>query len=98
MVVGADRIAANGDVANKVGTYGLALAARQAGIPALSPRPSRLIDEATKSGAAILELARRGGRDHSSPPPRLGHPRLSTLPSTSPRPNSYLRSSPRNGC
>jgi methylthioribose-1-phosphate isomerase len=33
VVVGADRIAANGDVANKIGTYSLALAARQAGIP-----------------------------------------------------------------
>jgi len=35
VVVGADRIAANGDVANKIGTYGLALAARRAGIPFL---------------------------------------------------------------
>ncbi|MGH3170137.1 MAG: S-methyl-5-thioribose-1-phosphate isomerase, partial [Trebonia sp.] len=33
VVVGADRVAANGDVANKIGTYSLALAARQAGIP-----------------------------------------------------------------
>jgi len=33
VVVGADRVAANGDVANKIGTYSLALAARRAGIP-----------------------------------------------------------------
>ena len=33
VVVGADRVAANGDVANKIGTYGLALAAHRAGIP-----------------------------------------------------------------
>jgi methylthioribose-1-phosphate isomerase len=57
VVVGADRIAANGDVANKVGTYGLALAARRAGIPFLVAAPESTIDEATTAGAAIpLEL------------------------------------------
>jgi S-methyl-5-thioribose-1-phosphate isomerase len=53
VVVGADRIAANGDVANKIGTYALALAARQAGIPFLVAAPESTIDEATPSGAAI---------------------------------------------
>ncbi len=53
VVVGADRIAANGDVANKIGTYGLALAARRAGIPFLVAAPESTIDEATPSGAAI---------------------------------------------
>ncbi len=53
VVVGADRIAANGDVANKIGTYGLALAARQAGIPFLVAAPESTIDQATPSGAAI---------------------------------------------
>jgi methylthioribose-1-phosphate isomerase len=53
VVVGADRIAANGDVANKIGTYGLALAARQAGIPFLVAAPESTIDPATPSGAAI---------------------------------------------
>ena len=33
MIVGCDRVAANGDVANKIGTYALALAARAAGVP-----------------------------------------------------------------
>src|SRR6202007_2519886 len=40
VIVGCDRVAANGDVANKVGTYGLALAARAAGIPFVVARPS----------------------------------------------------------
>jgi methylthioribose-1-phosphate isomerase len=53
VVVGADRIAANGDVANKIGTYSLALAARQAGIPFVVAAPESTIDPATPSGAAI---------------------------------------------
>jgi S-methyl-5-thioribose-1-phosphate isomerase len=53
VVVGADRIAANGDVANKIGTYSLALAARQAGIPFVVAAPESTIDAATASGAAI---------------------------------------------
>jgi methylthioribose-1-phosphate isomerase len=57
VVVGADRIAANGDVANKIGTYSLALAARRAGIPFVVSAPESTIDEATASGADIpLEL------------------------------------------
>ena len=57
VVVGADRVAANGDVANKIGTYGLALAARQAGIPFVVAAPESTIDEETPSGASIpLEL------------------------------------------
>ncbi|MGD0069898.1 MAG: S-methyl-5-thioribose-1-phosphate isomerase [Streptosporangiaceae bacterium] len=57
VVVGADRVAANGDVANKIGTYGLALAARRAGIPFLVAVPESTIDEATPTGAAIpIEL------------------------------------------
>ena len=53
VVVGADRVAANGDVANKIGTYSLALAARQAGIPFVVAAPESTIDAATPSGAAI---------------------------------------------
>jgi methylthioribose-1-phosphate isomerase len=51
--VGADRIAANGDVANKIGTYGLALAARAHGIPFYVAAPTSTIDPATSSGATI---------------------------------------------
>ena len=53
VVVGADRVAANGDVANKIGTYGLALAARAAGIPFLVAAPESTLDRSTPSGGAI---------------------------------------------
>ncbi len=53
VVVGADPVAANGDVANKIGTYALALAARQAGIPFVVAVPESTIDGATESGKRI---------------------------------------------
>ena len=53
VIVGADRIAANGDVANKIGTYGLALAAHAHGIPFYVAAPSSTVDVATPNGAAI---------------------------------------------
>jgi S-methyl-5-thioribose-1-phosphate isomerase len=57
VVVGADRVAANGDVANKIGTFSLALAARRAGIPFVVAAPESTVDEATATGADIpLEL------------------------------------------
>ena len=52
-LVGADRIAANGDVANKVGTYALALAARAHGVPFYVAAPSSTIDPAAPTGDAI---------------------------------------------
>lgn len=51
--VGADRIAANGDVANKIGTYALALAARAHGIPFYVAAPSSTVDLDTPDGAHI---------------------------------------------
>jgi S-methyl-5-thioribose-1-phosphate isomerase len=53
VVVGADRIAANGDVANKIGTYPLALAAARAGVPFLVAAPESTVDPDTADGAAI---------------------------------------------
>jgi methylthioribose-1-phosphate isomerase len=53
VIVGADRIADNGDVANKIGTYGLALAARAHGVPFYVAAPSSTIDPSTPSGAQI---------------------------------------------
>ena len=70
VVVGADRVAANGDVANKVGTYGLALAAHRAGIPFLVAVPESTIDEATPDGAAIPIELRAGRGDHGAGRPR----------------------------
>ncbi|MDN5747662.1 MAG: S-methyl-5-thioribose-1-phosphate isomerase [Pseudonocardia sp.] len=53
VVVGADRVAANGDVANKVGTYPLALAAARAGIPFVVAAPESTLDAATPDGDRI---------------------------------------------
>ena len=53
VIVGADRVAANGDVANKIGTYPLALAAARAGVPFLVAAPESTVDLATATGAAI---------------------------------------------
>ncbi len=53
VITGFDRVAANGDVANKVGTYGLALAARAAGVPFLVAGPSSSVDLRLPSGDGI---------------------------------------------
>lgn len=53
VVVGADRIAANGDVINKIGTYPLALAAARAGVPFLVAAPESTIDLRSPSGASV---------------------------------------------
>jgi methylthioribose-1-phosphate isomerase len=53
VVVGADRIAANGDTANKIGTYGVALLARAHGIPFYVAAPSSTFDLAILDGSAI---------------------------------------------
>jgi methylthioribose-1-phosphate isomerase len=75
--VGADRIAANGDVANKIGTYGLALAAKAHGIPFYVAAPTSTIDPATPNGLAIPIEERNseevtGWRGHRSAPPGVG--------------------------
>jgi methylthioribose-1-phosphate isomerase len=53
VVVGADRIAANGDTANKIGTYGVALLAQAHGIPFYVAAPSSTFDLSLQSGDAI---------------------------------------------
>jgi methylthioribose-1-phosphate isomerase len=53
VIVGADRIAANGDVANKVGTYGLALAAQAHRVPFYVAAPLSTIDTAASDGSSI---------------------------------------------
>lgn len=54
IVVGADRVAANGDTANKIGTYGLAVLARYHGVKFLVAAPLTTIDLATKSGNEVI--------------------------------------------
>ena len=69
VVVGADRIAANGDVANKIGTYGVAVLAKEHGIPFYVAAPWSTIDLETPTGDAIpieerpaVEVTHHGGK------------------------------------
>ena len=62
VIVGADRIAANGDVANKIGTYPLALAAHRAGVPFVVAAPESTVDPITPDGSDI-EIEDRGGEE-----------------------------------
>jgi methylthioribose-1-phosphate isomerase len=62
VVVGADRIAANGDTANKIGTYSVAVLAQAHGIPFYVAAPWSTIDLATATGAAI-PIEERGARE-----------------------------------
>ncbi len=59
VILGADRICANGDVVNKVGTYAHALGAREAGIPFVVVAPESTVDEGTATGADV-EIEDRG--------------------------------------
>jgi eIF-2B alpha/beta/delta-like uncharacterized protein len=76
VIVGCDRVAANGDVANKVGTLALALAARHAGVPFLVVGPTTTIDPGCPSGAEIV-VEERGAEEV-----RFARGRLVTLPDT----------------
>ncbi len=69
VIVGSDRVAANGDVANKIGTYGVAILAREHGIPFYVACPWSTIDLATATGDEIpieqrpaAEVTHHGGR------------------------------------
>lgn len=62
IVVGADRVAANGDTANKIGTYALAIAAKYHNIKFLVAAPRTTIDLGTKTGAEI-EIEERQGKE-----------------------------------
>src|SRR5579871_65221 len=69
VVVGADRIAANGDFANKIGTYNVAILAKEHGVPFYCAAPWSTIDTATLTGDAIpieersaVEVTHHGGK------------------------------------
>jgi len=62
IVVGADRIAANGDVANKIGTYTVAVLAKENGIPFYVAAPISTVDMACADGSAI-PIEQRNGRE-----------------------------------
>ncbi|TYB59469.1 S-methyl-5-thioribose-1-phosphate isomerase [Nonomuraea sp. PA05] len=62
VLIGADRIAANGDTANKIGSYALALGAERAGVPFVVVAPESTIDPGTPSGDHI-EIEDRGDEE-----------------------------------
>jgi len=62
VIVGADRIAANGDVANKIGTYGVALAAREHGVPFYVAAPTSTFDFNSADGSRI-PIEERGAEE-----------------------------------
>ncbi len=61
VLVGADRVCANGDVANKIGTYSLAVAAARAGVPFIVVAPESTLDTTLASGADIVIEERAAG-------------------------------------
>jgi methylthioribose-1-phosphate isomerase len=65
VVVGADRICANGDTANKIGTYQLAIAARHHGVRFMVVAPSSTVDMATPTGEHIEIEERDPGELHA---------------------------------
>ena len=62
VIVGADRIAANGDTANKIGTYSVAILAREHGIPFYVAAPFNTIDPATAEGR-LIPIEQRAARE-----------------------------------
>jgi len=87
IVVGADRIAANGDVANKIGTYTLAVLAKENGLPFYVAAPVSTFDLATSSGAAIPieerapeEVTHHGGRRLAPEGVRVRNPAFDVTP------------------
>ena len=85
VIVGADRIAANGDTANKIGTYGVALLAQAHGIPFYVAAPSSTFDLSLRDRRRHPHRAARPARDHaraSAGRPRPRASRSTTRPST----------------
>ena len=87
VMVGCDRVAANGDVANKIGTYNLALVARAHGIPFYVCAPGSSIDRSTLNGDAITieerdvrEITHVRGLDVAAPGAHAWNPAFDITP------------------
>ena len=87
VMVGCDRVAANGDVANKIGTYNLALVARAHGIPFYVCAPGSSIDRSTADGDAITieerdaeEITHVRGMDVAAPGAQVWNPAFDITP------------------
>src|SRR5215475_5845865 len=86
-VVGADRIAANGDVANKIGTYTVAVLAREHGIPFYVAAPWSTVDMSTSSGEKIpieqrsaLEVTHHAGKQMTPDGVMIENPAFDVTP------------------
>jgi methylthioribose-1-phosphate isomerase len=89
VIVGADRIAANGDVANKIGTYTIAVLARRHGVPFYVAAPLSTIDRELADGAAIPieergpdEVRGHGGVEWAPPDVAVRNPAFDVTPAT----------------
>lgn len=87
LIVGADRIAANGDVANKVGTLGLAILARQFGARVMVVAPSSTVDLAVPDGGQIpieyrdgSEILAAAGMEHAPAGVEVANPAFDITP------------------
>jgi len=87
VVVGADRVAANGDVANKIGTYTLAVLAKRHRLPFYVAAPTSTVDSACPNGDAIpietrdpLEVTRIAGRDVAPRGVHVANPAFDVTP------------------
>jgi S-methyl-5-thioribose-1-phosphate isomerase/adenine phosphoribosyltransferase len=87
VVVGADRIAANGDVANKIGTYALAVAAARSGVPFVVVAPESTFDRTIADGRSIVieeraeqEVVEHAGTPQAPPGTRAFNPAFDVTP------------------
>ncbi len=87
VLLGADRIAANGDVANKIGTYSLSVLARENGVPFYSVAPTSTVDLSVASGADIvieerspLEVTHIRGQSVTAEGVHAAHPAFDVTP------------------
>jgi len=88
VVVGADRIAANGDVANKIGTYSVAVLAKEHGIPFYVAAPWSTVDMNTPTGEQIpieqrphREVTHHGGKQMAPDGVKVENPAFDVTPS-----------------
>src|ERR1700743_3145804 len=78
-IVGTDRVAANGDVCNKIGTYLKALAAHDTGVPFYVALPSPTIDFSISDGLRQIPIEQRGADEVATMPGRTAEGRIETV-------------------
>jgi methylthioribose-1-phosphate isomerase len=78
-IVGADRVTAQGDVCNKIGTYLKALAAKDNGVPFYAAMPSSTIDFSVNDGLAEVPIEQRGAEEVATVTGRAADGRLETV-------------------